>query len=348
MAHPSSSNFLDEGAFVSWRDRIYLFLGPFNVLSDVKKHLADIGVQHFFNSESQPLKASQVIQMTPEEFVTFLATSNEPKETTSLMPPLEEASFEDYEKTFIEHSNLMKSEGLLKSVPYVFAKFAAPLLKHQRKQALLKIANMKSPLIPFGYWNKKEGMIGVTPEILFEKEGLNINSMALAGTKRKSVPLEQILSDPMLRQEHQIVVDELVEKWANYGKVNKRETQILELPSLFHLKTPLQIHLHKQVSSFELIRALHPTSAVGVFPYSQWRLLEALTGQKQRGFYGSPLFFRLGQDHELATVCLRLVQWDQNNTRFPIGGGIVNQSRLEDEWDEIQAKLESVKKLFGV
>ncbi|MFN8846033.1 MAG: chorismate-binding protein, partial [Bdellovibrionales bacterium] len=92
----------------------------------------------------------------------------------------------------------------------------------------------------------------------------------------------------------------------------------------------------------------HPTSAVGLSPFNKWKLLEPLAGQKERGFYGSPLYFRLGDRHELATVCLRLVQWDQNSTRFPVGGGIVNQSRIEDEWDEIQAKLESVKKLFGV
>jgi isochorismate synthase EntC len=348
MSHLSSSNFLDEGALVSWQGLVYLFLGPFEALPDVKKHLADVGVQHFFDSFSAPLKAAEVHKFTPDQFVSFLAEAQLQNDTNPHFPPLEEPSFEDYEKTYNEHSDLMKKEGLQKTVPYVFAKFAGPLSKEHRKKALLNVINMKSPLIPFGFWNKKEGMIGVTPEILFEKRGDQMISMALAGTRRKSVPIEQLLSDTKLRQEHQIVVEELVEKWAQFGKVEKSETQILELPSLFHLHTPFRVQLKNQLSSLDLIRDLHPTSAVGVSPFKKWKLLQSLAGQKERGFYGSPLYFRLDKDHDLATVCLRLVQWDQNSTRFPVGGGIVDQSRLEDEWDEIQAKLESVKKLFGV
>jgi isochorismate synthase EntC len=348
MAHASSSNFLEEGAFVSWRGHIYLFLGPFEVLSDVKKHFADIGVQHFFDSEAQSLKATEVIKLNPEEFFAFLANEASKNDHVPLFPQLDEPTFEDYEKTYVEHSEFMKSENLLKTVPFVFAKFAGPMTVQMRRQALLKIFNIKPPLIPFGFWNNKEGLIGVTPEILFEMKGSEISSMALAGTHRKSVPIEQILADLKLRNEHQIVLDELLEKWKSYGKVRSGDTQILELPSLFHLYTPIQASLFQPESVFDLLKSLHPTSAVGVFPNAKWRLLESLTGQKQRGFYGSPLLFRLGADHHLATVCLRLVQWNQKSTRFPVGGGIVKQSRLEDEWDEIQAKLESVKKLFGV
>ncbi|MFN8847701.1 MAG: chorismate-binding protein, partial [Bdellovibrionales bacterium] len=255
MSHLSSSNFLDEGALVSWQGLVYLFLGPFESLPDVKKHLADIGVQHFFDPASAPFKATDVLKMSPDQFVSFLEESDEKNQTNPHFPSLFDPQFEDYEKTYNEHSQLMKNEGLFKTVPYVFAKFPGPLSIQLRKKALLNIIKMKSPLIPFGFWNKKEGMMGVTPEILFEKKSDQINSMALAGTRRKSVPIEQLLSDSKLRLEHQIVVDELVEKWSSFGKVDKSETQILELPSLFHLHTPFRVHLKNHSSSFDLIKA---------------------------------------------------------------------------------------------
>lgn len=169
----------------------------------------------------------------------------------------------------------------------------------------------------------------------------------LAGTQAKPDPCT-LLEDTKNLKEHKFVVDELEKKWSHWGKVIKQPTRILELPTLFHLLTEIQVHLNKNVSDEMLINYFHPTSALGTSPYEKWQELKELPEQKDRGFFGSPLIYPLGPEKTVAVVALRQIQWNQSEILLGAGGGVVQESQEGLEWDEILAKMNSVKKLLKV
>lgn len=344
MAHLNSSIFLDEGAFVIWSDHVYVFQGPFETVQPVNQQMADLGTQLFFDSQQSFWKASVQAQLNREEFYALLGDYSSGPITWNWLDP----SLEDYEKTFQEHYAAIKSGVLRKAVPFVFAKNFQFQASEHLVSFIRRITQYSAPLIPFGFWRRGGGVLGLTPEYLFHQIGDQVTSMALAGTERKGTQPSKMLKDLKLQKEHQIVVEELARKWQHFGKVLLGTQELMELPTLYHLHTPLTIKPEVPWNPLQVIQFLHPSSAVGVDPASQWRSLEDLSGQKQRDYYGAPLFFRLSPKESLAIVALRQVQWDNIGIRLAAGGGIVLESSLELEWDEVLAKIESVKKLFGV
>ncbi len=334
--------FLKCGAILGWSNSWYLFQGPFETLSNVKKQPCDLAIQHFFDAQLCQLSASQKQVFTVDEFRTFLGSG-------PAKPPLpnwQGPSQSDYLKNFHLHFEKIQNSELNKAVPFVFDHSDLSPTEDHIWHFLSQLSSFQHPLIPYGYWNKNEGFLGLTPEILFHKKGLSISSMALAGTEKKTGQPAQLHLDPKIVKEHQFVADELKKRWGQLGQVDQSPLQILELPTLFHLLTNYRVQLQRKISAEELVSLFHPTSAVGVSPYKKWRSLLDIPGQKERGYYGAPMLFQLSELEHLALVGLRQVQWDKNGMRLGAGGGILLESQPELEWQEVLAKIESVKKLL--
>jgi menaquinone-specific isochorismate synthase len=104
------------------------------------------------------------------------------------------------------------------------------------------------------------------------------------------------------------------------------------------------------MSFFEMIRRLHPTAALGVWPRTEagerW-LREADRGVKRRTF-GAPFGLEREDHSALALVAIRNLQLSGDKIRVGSGAGLLAESRLEREFDELREKREQVKALFGV
>jgi menaquinone-specific isochorismate synthase len=285
--------------------------------------------------------------------------------------------FEEQVRTIRER---FRERRLVKAVPVVHAQ-ALEIMTQGRLLAVLEKMNAcPASLIPQGFWDAKrgEGLLGATPERLFliEKNETGIGgplrlvTMALAGTRGKSASgdvtgdspgdvtgeltddAQKLMNDPKERREHQIVIDDLVERLSKYGVVDVGETVIAELPTLYHLKT--QITVTGETMTFEaLARDLHPTPALGVAPRAF-----GLANMKQwddtllRGRYGAPFGVYLRTEKleiQDCLVAIRNVQW--SNSQAPTlgsGCGFVEESTNDREWSELQLKRESVKKVLNV
>ena len=273
------SNFLKAGAFIGWSNSWYLFQGPFQTISDVKQHSYHFGIQHFFDAQLCRLSATQTKVVDKIKFQDFIGQATEPLPSLQWQGPHRD----EYKNQFkIFHDKLVSGE-LQKAVPFVFDQAEINVSPQLILHMIQSISDMNYPhLIPYGYWNESGGVLGVTPEVLFHKKRNEISSMALAGTEKKSHNNRPTLQkDKKILNEHQFVVDEMIEKWSKWGKVIVDRTQVMELPILYHLLTKIRISSHLEVSSAELIQSLHPTSAVGVSPFKKWRELETLPGQKE-------------------------------------------------------------------
>ncbi len=268
---------------------------------------------------------------------------------------------------------------LVKAVPVVHAQ-AREIMTQERLVAILEKMNAcPQSLIPQGFWDSHtgEGLLGATPERLFSiqkiltshGEGSRLETMALAGTRGKSAnsaasvtgdDARKLLADPKERREHQIVIDDLRARLSSYGVVDIGETVVVELPTLYHLKTPISVTRDstsgtagEEMTFTAIARDLHPTPALGIAPHTF-----GLENMKQwddvnlRGRYGAPFGLRLKTEtHEIrdCLVAIRNVQWSKSNApTLGSGCGFVQESVVEDEWSELQLKRESVKKVLNV
>ena len=104
------------------------------------------------------------------------------------------------------------------------------------------------------------------------------------------------------------------------------------------------------MSFAEMVRRLHPTAALGVSPRSdageRW-LREADRGVKRRTF-GAPFGLEREDGRSIALVAIRNVQWHGSSIRVGSGAGLLLESRLEREFEELRQKRDQVKALFGV
>ena len=217
---------------------------------------------------------------------------------------------------------------------------------------LSRLAALPPQLWAYGYSYQNHGLLGATPELLFRSAGRGYATMALAGT-RSAAHADELLSDPKERREHRFVVDDIVRRLAPFGNIEIEPTGILRLPSIAHLATPIRFEEYggaDRMSFAEMVRRLHPTAALGVWPRTEagerW-LREADRGVKRRTF-GAPFGLEREDHSALALVAIRNLQIGGDRIRVGSGAGLLPESRLEREFDELRDKREQVKALFGV
>ncbi|MEY4617501.1 MAG: menaquinone-specific isochorismate synthase [Pseudomonadota bacterium] len=236
------------------------------------------------------------------------------------------------------------------------------------------LQNCSGNLFVYGHWNDNSGVLGATPELLFARKGQQIQTMALAGTlpknKERSSELqaEQLLGDAKERLEHQFVIDDLTEKLQTFFKssvpnrsvpnVSKAVVlvdgpKVIELPHLFHLFTAIEGTLDSgsvptDSTDYELIRILHPSSALGLrSKNTPWGWLKNLRGHQNLGHFGAPFGLQT-PDGFLCLVGIRNIEWGNGVAKIRAGCGIVALSEADREWQELRAKRESVKALLGI
>jgi menaquinone-specific isochorismate synthase len=177
--------------------------------------------------------------------------------------------------------------------------------------------------------------------------------MALAGTlpRAEAAFRPELLKDPKELHEHNLVVQDLeiqLEKLVQSSAVHKSKTQILELPTLQHLVTYLEVQV-TNVQVHDLVKLLHPTPALGVAPRNYgYHWMRDLPGQESRRWFGAPLVFSLPNKEAISLVAIRNIQWNEKESWIGAGCGIVAGSQIDREWAEVQHKLNSIFMMLGL
>lgn len=198
--------------------------------------------------------------------------------------------------------------------------------------------------------------IGSSPELLYTREGRQIYSEAIAGTRARGKNeiqderLEnELLSSQKDIREHRFVMDSVKE---SLGQVctemrSSDEISVLKLAQIQHLYANYSGKLKKDISDADLIAKLHPTPAVGGYPtepsLSQIDKLEPF----QRGWYASPIGW-IGRDGAKFTIGIRSGLIDKNILYLFSGSGIVNGSHPRLEWEEIENKIANFLHILNI
>ncbi len=256
--------------------------------------------------------------------------------------------FNDLKKRF--------SQGILsKGVPYVFetSKDAVgPSQIHHFLVSLLRFA-LLHPVYCYGFWEDGEGILGASPELLYnveKNESPKLKTVACAGTLGRQETEEAFKSDPKELDEHERVIEGIKDSLTPFGKVSIGKMDILDLGSLAHLLTPIEVELEGRYDYEVVVKALHPTPALGAFPRKEGRKWLMDYRQKaERGRYGAPVgFVRGGGDEAGFYVAIRGMQWNKERISIGAGCGVVPQSDFEREWEEVGRKIRSVKEVFSL
>jgi len=208
---------------------------------------------------------------------------------------------------------------------------------------------------PYGYWDTTKGIMGATPEILFSYSGKTneLETMALAGTRETIKEAANSLEkDPKEMFEHDLVIQGLKEKLAGLGELQVSPTYVWDLGMISHLRTDFTVELKGKPKAdkvfTEICALLHPTAALGVAPCkADWRFLKKCDGDERRGHFGAPFGVLNPSGKSVVFVAIRNVQWHEDQISLGTGCGVVAQSELPNEWQELEVKRRAVHALLG-
>ncbi len=198
--------------------------------------------------------------------------------------------------------------------------------------------------------------VGASPELLVRRDGERAQTVALAGTTRRSADPavddhlgEQLLRSDKDRGEQQIVTERIeraldpVSLWVAAAD----EPVLVKVQNVQHLATPIRAQLADPVPVLELAGRLHPTPAVGGEPNAAAQpLIPALEGLDRGWYAGAVGWTDLAEDGELC-VALRCALIRDDLARLYAGCGIVADSEPAAELAETEVKLQALLPLLA-
>lgn len=336
------------------RDQWILIEGPFTSASSVHSGEITVFWPNFYDlSSSSPLRGTQTFVLSDLQVKSICESylaQTKPDSTPLVKAPWQEPHKEDFAEALRCIQSRIFAGEIQKAVPAVFARSEQTVTPWERAQMLLQLLKAPKTLYVYGIWQNGEGLLGATPEVLFEyTEGL-LKTMALAGTcpKSEAQERESLLKDRKEMQEHELVVEDLINLLQKWGEVSSVGPYVVELPTLYHLRTDLEVPCKSVPSFLSLIEKMHPTPALGVSPrVAGYQWMKSLPGQEGRRGFGAPFAFLSGEE-ALCLVAIRNIQWNKTQTIIGSGCGVVQDSELEREWRELYQKRLSVKKILGL
>ncbi len=305
-------------------------------------------------------------------------------------PPLEE-----FASTFHRIKENIHRGDITKAVPIVFAESKGEISEAEKRVVLAKSQKSfsLSPGLKFspwpkfyGWWNDRgEGLLGCTPELLFEykSHGKVVKTMALAGTKKLGE--DSLLDDPKECLEHEIVVDAIYDRLQSFGFVDKGPAYEWNYGQIQHLRTDIVLrrnhgspgshgsdgshdskghrrshgshdshesHGEKNCFHFQifhdLCERLHPTPALGLASNKlHWQQLKEMDPPVLRKRFGAPFGVLFPEGVAKVCVAIRNIQWFGGNSYLGSGCGIVEPSQLQREWEELSLKRQSVIQILA-
>jgi salicylate biosynthesis isochorismate synthase/menaquinone-specific isochorismate synthase len=191
-------------------------------------------------------------------------------------------------------------------------------------------------------------LLGASPERLFTLEAGRLETQALASSAAPG-ELDRLTGGRKEAREHAAVVESIRAALLPLSS----EVEIgaapepLALGYVSHLRTPVRARLRPGVTPAAVVRALHPTAAVGGTPRAEALAFLRTHERLARGWYAGAIGW-LGPERADLRVALRCALVRGNAARLFSGAGCVAGSTAEGEWTETAVKARFMLRAFGV
>ncbi len=235
------------------------------------------------------------------------------------------------------------------------------------REVVLTLSEPVSALQLLGQWEQKNrncfsfclqspsgAFLGCSPEQLFSRAHRYLNTEAIAGTVLRGSDNEldlqlehQLKNDPKLLREHQMVVDFLFEQLADLSdtRLEKEPLTVLKLAKVQHLQMPMKARLKPNIDDADIMLKLHPTPAVCGSPREHSMYFINQQEAASRGWYAGAVG-TIGYDETEFSVAIRSLLVNDEVIHCYSGVGLVEGSEEQMEWQELNAKIETLMSLF--
>jgi len=229
-------------------------------------------------------------------------------------------------------------------------RFAAPLHAGAMMAASRRVnLNCYHFLMAFDAQN---AFLGSTPERLWQRQGTQLLTEALAGTvashhdDRQAHHLaDWLMRDDKNQRENLLVVEDICQRLQpDVSALEVLPPQVIRLRKVQHLRRLIQAELQSPDDARCLFQ-LQPTAAVAGLPREQARqFLEQHEPFTREWYAGSAGYLSLHQSE--FCVALRSAKVSGDVVRLYAGAGIVRGSDPEQEWQEITQKAAGLRSLL--
>ena len=208
-------------------------------------------------------------------------------------------------------------------------------------ESFKNLANTYSTAFRYLFYHPQIGLwMGATPEQLVKIKNGEFYTMALAGTQPYS---EHIVWGEKEIKEQELVTDFIknqIEDKVDTIKISDAITH--RAGSIVHLKTDISGSIKSSIQPLDLVKALHPTSAVCGMPLQQARSFILEHEGYDRKYYSGYLGEWKGMENSDLFVNLRCCEFLENAVAVYVGCGITKDSIPEHEFIETFNKSRTI------
>ncbi|NEN22927.1 hypothetical protein G3O08_05370 [Cryomorpha ignava] len=255
-----------------------------------------------------------------------------------------ETSFETYSANFNSYQHAFANTSV-KKVILSRIKLVDISTKFDLLAYFERLESAHPNALVFMLLHPTEGLwIGATPEILISRKGNKYTTVSLAATQRISE--KEYHWGAKEKQEQEYVSAHIRKSLAKNGIENFTESRpaTAEAGSVAHLKTIFEFEGdNRDLDFLNIADQIHPTPAISGTPVSKAIDLINATENHLRRLYTGYLGRISAQSIDLY-VNLRCMQVFPTKMVLYLGGGITQESQLEDEWDETEQKAKTLLK----
>ena len=193
--------------------------------------------------------------------------------------------------------------------------------------------------------------LGATPELLVRVQGVELETMALAGSIQRGATADEdgelaaaLLASAKDRHEHALVVNALrliLQPFCRQLNVVAEPT-VLTLSNIQHLYTPVKAKLNRQEGVLPLVEALHPTPAMGGTPRDLGMEFIRENEPTLRGWYAAPVGWIDSNMEGAFAAAIRSAVVQKERAWAYAGAGIVPDSVPQAEWEETAWKFQPI------
>ena len=193
-----------------------------------------------------------------------------------------------------------------------------------------------------------------TPEIILEGKEEIWRTIALAGTMRLEGEHlagegEKVTWSTKNIQEQRIVATYITECLEQFtGEFHEEGPRTVRAANLVHLRSDFTFSLPDNQHLGDLLHALHPTPAVCGLPKRETFEFIIHNEHTPRRYYSGFMGMLDPEDEMHLYVSLRCMNIEDNRYHLYAGGGLLKDSQEEQEWQETEAKLETMRNILDI
>ena len=211
----------------------------------------------------------------------------------------------------------------------------------------------------YGYYLNigSEQILSFSPEQFFHTKGKSIYTYPMKGTiargqnNSEDKIMKQKLKDSKKdKAEHIMIVDLLrndLGKICEYGSIDVQELfSIRDYPTVYQMVSCIYGELRGKISYIDIFKALCPGGSItGAPKESSMKIIDLLENYNRGMYTGNIGYIDYNSDMHF-NMAIRTMIIKKHIAQYCVGGGIVWDSRAEEEWHEAQLKSKILDKFI--